>query len=243
MKVQSRSLAIIVIAVVVVGIGAARAAGWWITESTKIPAKFTTGEFEGEANPADIRGSYTFADIESAFAVPLSDLAAAFNVGDMSLAADFRVKDLEETYDTLPDGGEVGTDSIRLFVSLYTGLPYVADETTRLPEPAVEILTARLAPEELDVVASIAVPVQETESEGLAVAETEEVHDDGARVVKGDTTFSNLSDWGLTGGQIEEILGIEPGPGFSTVRDYAVENGLQFGDVKTRLQEVVDAVQ
>ncbi|MFA6707608.1 MAG: 4Fe-4S binding protein, partial [Sphaerochaetaceae bacterium] len=44
--------------------------GLWKTESTKVPAKFTSGEFSGQSNPADIRGSYSFADIERNFSIP-----------------------------------------------------------------------------------------------------------------------------------------------------------------------------
>ena len=59
--------------------------GWWQTESTKEAAVFTSGEFAGQANPADIRGSYTFGDVEKNFGIPAALLAQAFGVVDRRL--------------------------------------------------------------------------------------------------------------------------------------------------------------
>ena len=45
---------------------------------TKFLPSIKTGEFAGQYNPADIRGSYTFDDISNAFEIPIEDLGKAF---------------------------------------------------------------------------------------------------------------------------------------------------------------------
>jgi len=89
-------------------------------KSTKEPLKFTEGEFAGEYNPADIRGSYTFGDVSRLFGVSLEDLAIAFRVSEPDVAA-VSLKTLEEKFVDL--GVDLGTSSVRLFVALYNGLP------------------------------------------------------------------------------------------------------------------------
>ena len=140
-SIKSKHLAVIVPVVFAAGIGLTIAFNLWKTETTKVPAAYTSGEFAGKANPADIRGSYTFADIVKAFPVPLEELARAFGV--TADAAAFQVKSLEGAFEGLPDGVEIGTDSVRLFVARYAGLPFDPVETTALPAAAVAILTAR----------------------------------------------------------------------------------------------------
>lgn len=132
-SIKTRHLAIVVPLVFAAGIGLTMAFNLWKTETTKVPVSFTSGEFAGQANPADIRGSYTFADIVKAFPVPLEDLARAFGVTEN--AAAFQVKSLES--------GSVGTDSVRLFVARYAGLPFEPAETTGLPAAAVTVLDAK----------------------------------------------------------------------------------------------------
>lgn len=140
-SIKSKHLAVVVPLVFAAGIGLTIAFNLWKTESEKVPASYTSGEFAGTANPADIRGSYTFEDIARAFPVPLADLARAFGVTEN--AAAFQVKSLEGAFTGLPEGREIGTDSVRLFVARYAGLPFDPIETTALPAAAVAILTAR----------------------------------------------------------------------------------------------------
>ena len=137
-SIKSKHLAVVVPLVFAAGIGLTIAFNLWKTESEKVPAAYTSGEFAGKANPADIRGSYTFEDIAKAFPVPLGDLARAFGVTEN--AAAFQVKSLEGAFEGLPAGKELGTDSVRLFVARYAGLPFEPGETTVLPAAAVEIL-------------------------------------------------------------------------------------------------------
>ena len=246
-------VAVIVPVVFVVGIGGSMLLNWWITESTKLPRSFSSGEFAGEYNPADIRGSYSFADIESAFGIPVDVLAQAFGVTDTLDPSGFQAKSLEEMYVVQPDGGEVGTDALRYFVSLYTGLPYLPEESTRLPSPAVGVLSERLSTADLAVVRQRIVPIGDLLSlveehgaveEPAATEATTVVADEHAEdglVVNGTTTFGVLLDWGLSREQIEEVLGGEMGSRLEKVRDYATEQGVEFSTLKSAFQALLES--
>lgn len=240
LKVRSKILAPIVAAAFIVGIGLSMAFNLWQTESSKEPIRYTEGEFAGEYNPADIRGSYTFGDIEAAFLIPADILAKAYGIQDEDDADGFAVKELEELYGVTPDGGEIGTDSVRLFVALYLGLPYTPEESSRLPSSALSFLKDRLTVENFEETREIAVQLNEIRISGTVPA-TEEDHDDEEIAVKGKTTFDDLLNWGLTQGEIEKILGISMGSRGSTVRDFVTSQGLEFSEFKTKLQELLDS--
>ena len=140
MTLTSRTLAAVVVVILFSGIFFSSAMGWWQTVSTKEAAKITGGEFAGQANPADIRGSYTFGDVDKNFGVPPAVLAEAFGVQDSNLTA-FPVKSLEGMY--TGSAQEIGTASVRLFVALYKGMPYDLSTDIYLPESAATILRTR----------------------------------------------------------------------------------------------------
>src|SRR5512139_547475 len=141
MTITSRSMTIIIFVTIFGGIAFASAMGWWATESSKVPVAFTEGEFAGQANPADIRGSYTFGDVSKSFDVTPDVLAQAFGVQTDDPAA-FAVKDLEAIYSN--SEFEIGTSSIRLFVAYYVGLPFdTTGQAIYLPQSATDILLAQ----------------------------------------------------------------------------------------------------
>lgn len=140
MKVTYKTIGILVVASFVVGIGAAELSGLWKTESTKEPVTIKEGEFAGMPNPSDIRGSYTWSDVAKAFGFDVNLALKAFGASDPLV----KVNTLESIYEgaSLPEGAEIGTDSVRLFVSLLTGLPHTSEESTILPFSAIEVLRA-----------------------------------------------------------------------------------------------------
>jgi hypothetical protein len=243
MKLTSKPLAVIIFIILFGGIAITTAMGWWQTTSSKNPATFSEGEFAGQANPADIRGSYTFGDIEEAFGIDPQVLAQAFGVEENDPAA-FQVKSLEEIYGE--SGTEIGTSSVRLFVALYKGLPYDLSEEVYLLRPAVDILKkdgASLTPEQLSYLeAHMADPTGltlPTQPPVVATAVTS-APATSEHVVKGKTTFQELLDWGLAVENIETILGA-PLPGADiTIKDYCSAQGLDFESIKTALQAEVD---
>ena len=143
-RVRTLPMAIVAVAVMLGGVVITKAIGYWNTSSTKEPVKFKEGELAGLPNPADIRGSYTWQDIEKAFGVPAVESARAFSTADRALDPAERVSVLEELYlPILPPGLEIGTGAVRLYVSLYTGLPFEAEEGSVLPSGAIELLAGR----------------------------------------------------------------------------------------------------
>ena len=240
MTLHSKSLAAIILLVIFGGIAVSSAMGWWATESTKVPVTFTEGEFTGQANPADIRGSYTFGDIANSFDVTPDILAQAFGVTGTDPAA-FAVKELEAIY--LDSGYEIGTASVRLFVAWYTGLPFdTTGQEIFLPRSATELLLEKdnLTPEQAAYLEAhtvdVGAPSQETSIATPVVSSTSSTE----TTVKGNTTFGELLSWGVPQALIEQIIGGPlPDPAM-TLKDYASANGLDFETFKTTIQAEVD---
>jgi hypothetical protein len=241
MTIRSKPLGITIFVIFILGIGLSMAFNLWQTEGRKIPIRFSAGEFSGQYNPADIRGSYSFNDIEAHFDVTVDVLTKAFGVSDRETPGSFQVKELESLYGALDDGGEVGTDSIRLFVARYAGLPYNPNVSTRMPAPAISLLKDKISTDELEAIRKISVNLSELGNVNHDEPAVNDTHDESDRVVKGKTTFADLLDWGLTREEIEDILGFSMGARSETVRDKIFENNLEFGDYKNKLQSALDS--
>jgi len=270
MRITPRWMAVFVVTILFGGILLSMAFGEWTTKTTKEPLKFSEGEFAGEYNPADIRGSYTFGDVSRLFDIPLEDLAIAFRVSEPDVAA-VSLKTLEEKFVDL--GVDLGTSSVRLFVALYKNLPYdlSAEDSYLLPE-AVELLKqkASLSPEQLTYLDShtvneaIELPTpamqlvtqpSEVTIEGTLTPPSgtgnpvggsgtpDPEHTPEADKVAGKTTFQNLLDWGVKQEDIEKTIG-QPLPSLNLlIKDWATAQGLSFSTLKSQLQALVDAVK
>jgi hypothetical protein len=126
------------------GIGLAKGLGWWKSSGGGgTPAVIRQGSFAGMYNPADIRGSTNFGNIETYFKIPAALIAEAFGIQ----ASDPRVvtaKFVDTLYgEMLGLSGEtidIGTDAVKLFVARMTGLPYVEEKHTGLPESAIDVI-------------------------------------------------------------------------------------------------------
>jgi hypothetical protein len=258
MTLTSKPLATIVVVILFGGIFFSSAMGWWQTESTKEAAKITSGEFAGQANPADIRGSYTFGDVEKNFAVPATVLAEAFGVKDSDLAA-FSVKSLEGMY--TGSAQEIGTASVRMFVAFYKGMPYDLSTDTYLPESAATILRTRtLSSERAAYLAKHTVPnlgaapapsapqttpqaTKAPSAQSTPKAETPAASS-ADRTIKGATTFADVLGWGVSQAAIEKVLGTSmPSAQVTKIKDYCTEKGLNFETIRPALQAEVDKVK
>ena len=257
MKLNSFALAALVLVLLFGGIGISTAMNWWQTESTKVAATYKEGEFAGQANPADIRGSYTFGDVNTNFGVPLTELKTAFRLPAGSDPALFQVKELEAISATLPL--PVGTASVRMFVAFYKGLPYdlaAAEESYLFPEAAA-ILKAqnKMLPAQAAFLETHLVPATSTNSTPVAaqVTATPAVVDGQAtptpattahvqteKTVTGSTTFQNLLDWGVSQSAIEKVIGDKMPDAATVIKNYATNKGLEFSTLKTPLQAEVD---
>ncbi len=261
MRLTSKPLGLIVIAAVFGGIAFSTWMGWWQTESTKVPVKFSEGESSGSYNPADIRGSYTFGDVSELFDIPLSDLQQAFLLPDGDIAG-IGVKELEEMYaEAAASGTEIGTGSVRLFAAYYRGLPFETSEEY-LPAPAVRILKElgnlsddRLAylenhvvsMEKLGVTSAGSNPESNTETNpdtiNSPVLEPQEHVENEDWVIKGKTTFRDVLDWGVSQEAIESVLGQSMPSPLLTIKDFCLDQGLEFGTIRDALQLVVEPVE
>lgn len=77
MKLRSKHIAPIILAIFVLGIAGTIAFNLWRTKSSKIPVQLALGKHAGEYDPADIRGSYAFSDISKLFNIPLDTMGKA----------------------------------------------------------------------------------------------------------------------------------------------------------------------
>lgn len=224
-------MAITIVVILIAGIGIGKLTNTFITESTKIPRKITTGEFTGEYDPADIRGSFTFSDISNSFDIPVDILAEAFDVAKAQ-KEDFQVKSLEEIYD------DIGTSSVRQFVALYKGLPY-ADESDRLPESALDILLEnnKITKEQYDAFAyGNFEHSSDDENESLALPQEEEgTHSR----INSSTTIAQAIELGLSLENLEAVLDTKITNHDNIIKDVAKDNGLRFALIKDELNELI----
>lgn len=138
MKMTIKALAFAVTGAFAIGIAGASLLGVWKTTSNKEPAKIAAGEYAGMPSPSDIRGSYSWSDVARAFNFDASLILRAFGATN----PEEKINTLESIYGDagLPAGSEIGTDSVRLFVSLLTGLPLAPETDTILPVSAIDVL-------------------------------------------------------------------------------------------------------
>lgn len=250
MKIKTSAVAIIIFASIFGAIAITSAFGLWTTVNTKEPARYTTGEFAGKYNPADIRGSYTFGEISDLFDISLEDLGKAFALKDEKTFATFQCKELETIYSSAAsEGKEVGTDSVKTFVALYKSLPITLNDTTYLPQPAVNILKnkAKLTEEQLKYLdthtiapldAAISSDTKsQTQEESTTTKETSTTE----KIIKGSTTFKDLTDWGVKTEEIEKVINDKMPSTGKLVKDYATEKGIEFSTLKGSLQNLVDS--
>lgn len=245
MKINMKNMAIIIFAVIFGGIAATIAAGVWTTESDKIPATYKEGAYEGQYNPEDIRGSYTFTEVSDLFEVELDVLYKAFgleNISDEGL----QTKALEELY--ADSENEIGNGSVQVFVALYKNLPIVLEDTY-LPAQAVDIIletNKNITEEQRQYLMEHSVIVPEISQDSIneenkeqqveTTEKTEETEEE--KLVTGSTTFQQVLSAGITKEQIEEILGKEMPSTNMSIKNFCLEEGLSFSEIKTKLNEL-----
>lgn len=248
LRVRHLALGILTLAAIFGSVALSSALGYWKVTSSKVPVSIKTGEFAGEADPADIRGSYSWADVASAFGIPRDELMAAFGAKDPGV----RVSSLEDIYlGKLPAGTEIGTGSVRYFVALYTGLPMELEEGTLLPQAAIPILQAR-GKASAERIAEAAAHAFDTSAilEGAAAAPAAASVAPAATVspsapaeeaaftplaITGKTSFGDLAKAGYDMASVEGIVG-SLGRDGDGLREYCEAKGIEFSTVKAALE-------
>lgn len=234
MKIRTFTMGIIILAFIFGGISAALAADLWTTLSDKVPAKITRGDFAGNYNPADIRGSYTFNEVATLFEIELKVLYQAFSIPEETDGDEIQTKDLETLYEGI--GVEVGNESVQVFVALYKNLPIDLDETY-LPETAALLIQEKnkeLTEEQknhLDIYSVDLASMRPIETNGSAESEPP---------INGSATFQQALDEGITTEQIESIINASMPPSNQPIKDYCIENGLSFSAIKEQLNALIE---
>ena len=162
--------------------------------------------------------------------------------GAIENLADFKCKDLEAAYANLEEDVEIGTGSVKMFVALYSGLPYTLSGDEYLPQSAVELLKAKanLTEDQVAFLDTHGIDIRGLQIVGPTITEEHETSTE--IVIKKNTTFGNLLNWGIPEEEIEVIIGDKiPATGM-TIRDFAIQKGLDFGPIKAALQVKVDAL-
>lgn len=237
MKINAKTMGILILAIFVIGISSAMATGLWATESEKIPSKYNEIELQDTYNPADIRGSYEFSEVGSLFEIDLATLFEAFGLPPEAMEDNLKTKDLEIIYENA--GVEIGNESVRIFVALYKSLPIELDGSF-LPEPAVDIImeaNKNLTEEEKNYLLTHTFVLKEAaNTDNLNPEGTDPaVTSDSEPIINGAATFQTLLDAGIKKEEIEVIIGAPMPPTNKSLKDYCNEEGLSFQQVKDQL--------
>lgn len=148
MKIKPALLALITIVIILGGIGIAQLSGIWSTTSNG-GSEGGGGGYGGGRNetvtagslePEDIRGSFTFASVATAFEIDPAVLLTAFGLPADLDPADLRTGDLEALYES--SGLDIGNGSVKIFVSMYKNIPMDLEEDSYLPVTAIDIIQA-----------------------------------------------------------------------------------------------------
>jgi hypothetical protein len=256
MKIKSITAVIITIVIILGGIFVTKLTGNWTTTSSKVPRMVAAGELIGlnqrvgeQKNlydPADIRGASSFNDISTYFEISSEEIAQAFALDVLGKdPGQFIAADLKLYYGEIPESiGEVGTDSLRWFISLYRGYNYTPEEESLLPAAAVTFLRDKgLIDDDMVQVLKKKITQQVVSTSFAEKAEVAHVEtsSENQYFIKGNTTFNDLYSWGVTQKEIEEATGIEAGSKTAIIRNYYTELGLEFGAMKTILQDLANS--
>lgn len=200
---------------------------------TATGATVTVPDFNTPYKPGEISGTNTFADISKMFNVPLADLGSGFAITSQPNWQLLKARELKAIYTNLPANVKLETESVRAFVSLYTGKTYNFSTSAYIPKPGVDILKqkARLTPDQIAYLDSHTY----TGTAGQAGTATTNKY-----TVSGETSFGTLLGWGVPVAEIEKVIG-DKIPGNSTlIRDYANQKGKDFLAIVSAFQELVN---
>lgn len=246
MKIKISTLAISMLVIVFGGILIASVLGVWGSKSELEEINARYDGIEAALDPAQIRGSFSFAEVSEFFSVPLDVMAEGFMLPKSVDPHYFYNRDMEGLFGAvLTEDQEIGNASVQYFVALYTGLPYQLSEEIYLPQPAVDILKAQaqLTDEQIAYLDAHTVQIDPDELVAAMGTYVEEEHDEDEAIVKGTTTFYDVLAWGVTESDLMVVLDGEMPPTNILIRDYCTQVGLEYGIVKAELQMLVDAAQ
>jgi len=253
MRIRSFHILLAVIIIIGGGILLASELDLYNTTKEKNPRKTVEGLYD----ISDIRGSHTLEEIEKYYQVPASSVTESFGLKTDSDPSIFQLKDLKEIYKPVELEGKeyiVETDTVRVFVSLYSKKPYISDETFYLPERTVNYLIEnnKLTGGEKEYWLNHTFKLEYLENGNLNASETPEKIEEAVEEtiedkvveeaeefkVTGQTTIQELLDSGITEENFEEITGFKvPEDKSILVKDFATDKGIEFKEIKDKFVE------
>jgi len=241
MKIKSLHILLAIIIIIGGGILLASELDLYNTDRVKSPRKTVEGLYD----VSDMRGSHTLEEIEKYYQLPASSAIEAFGLRPDTNPTLFQLKDMKEIFKPVELEGEeyiVETDTVKVFTSLYLKIPYVSDETFYLPEKTVNYLIEndKLTEEEKEYWQGHTFKLEYLDSKYFTASEFSKIVVEEAQGfnVTGRTTIQELLDGGITEEKFEEVTGIKvPEDKSILVRDFVIDKGIEFGEVKDKFAE------
>jgi hypothetical protein len=241
MKIKNIHILLAIIIIIGGGILLASELDLYNTTRVKSPRKTVEGFYD----VSDIRGSHTLEEIEKYYQLPASSVIEAFGLRPDTNSKIFQLKDMKEIFKPVELEEEeyiVETDTVKVFTSLYLKIPYVSDETFYLPEKTVNYLIEndKLTEEEKEYWQRHTFKLEYLDSKYLTASEFSKIVVEEAEGFKvtGRTTIQELLDFGITEEKFEEITGFKvPDNKSVPVRDFVINKGLEFGEIKDKFAE------
>jgi len=241
MKIKSIHILLAIIIIIGGGIFLASELDLYNTTKVKSPRKTAEGLYD----IIDMRGSHTLEEIEKYYQLPASSVIEAFGLRPDTIPEFFQLKDMKEIFKPVELEGEeyiVETDTVKVFNSLYMKIPYVSNETFYLPEKTVNYLVEndKLTGEEKEYWQGHTFKLEYLDIKYLTASEFTKIVAEEAEgfAVKGNTTIQELLDSGITEERFEEVTGFKiPDKKSVSVRDFVIEKGIEFGEIKDKFAE------
>jgi len=150
---------------------------------------------------------------------------------------------------------EVETETVKAFVSLYSDIPYVSEETTHLPLSAVNTLLKKekLTEEEKKYWENHSFKMerigQGTEistlgEESQEIQQVPEVTDSETELISitGRTAINELISMGIDEQTSRELIGLPiPEDRNISIRDYASSQGLEFSVIREKMESFLNS--
>ncbi|MBE3128921.1 MAG: hypothetical protein IMZ60_04505 [Actinobacteria bacterium] len=241
MKIKSMHILLAIIIIIGGGILLASELDLYNTTRVKSPRKTVEGLYD----VSDIRGSHTLEENEKYYQLPASSVIEAFGLRPDTNPKIFQLKDMKKIFKPVELEGEeyiVETDTVKVFTFLYLKIPYVSDETFYLPGKTVDYLIEKdkLSGKEKEYWQGHIFKLEYLDSEYLTASEFPKIVVEEAEGFKvtGRTTIQELLDGGITEEKFEEVTGFKvPENKLVLVRDFVIDKGIEFGEIKDKFIE------
>lgn len=236
MILKSKMLILIIPSILITGIVTSMVTGLWNTGSDRQPTRYQ----DDTANPYDpqsISGSYSISEISTFFNIPTEVLFEAFSISKTFDPKIFKAKNLGSIYE--PMEIEIGTEALQAFVALYNNLPYSLVDVY-LPETAITFVLSHnlnLTEDQKTYLSTHSIHVVLLDPSKVTF--TEEETSIGF-AIKGPTTIQEVIDAGLTKTEFETIVKTNISYTNQTVKDFCIERGLSFSEIKIALEDALN---